>query len=472
VFGRRLTQWTIACALFALGVGLVVSNGAASSASPGAGQRSLGVIIPWSSTWFSQLDAVSQKIGAAPAIVGSYRDWTIPLVNSSQLDGVISRGAVPQVTWEPWDASGSASAPGYALSTIADGSHDAYIRASAQAAAAYGKPFQLRFAPEMNGSWAPWEGSLNGNTPQLYVAAWRHVVTIFRAANATNVEWVWAPNNGPTSTIASYYPGDDYVDFIGLDGYNWGSGLGEWQTFTQVFGPSYAIVAALSSTKPIEITETAAAEAGGSKASWITSAFLNEIPASFPRVVAVIWFDENKETDWRIDSSPTTLLAYQQVAASPLWAGQSTFAGTTGATTTDSPTTTSTTTATTTTGGTTTIGSTATNGSTTTGTTISPTPSSPTVSLATPTLSVSSYGRSSASFSWDSVSGATAYTVEGATDSSFSAPIDFNVRGRAPTVRGLLAATGSWFRLRAPAAFVNYACLFAALLTTAGKPHK
>jgi hypothetical protein len=455
VLGRRPAQWTIACALFALGVGLAVSNGAAFSASTGAGGRSLGISIPWSSTWLSQLDAVSQQIGAAPAIVGSYRDWTIPLVNGAQLDGVISRGAVPQVTWEPWDASGSPSDPSYALSTITDGSHDAYIQASAQAAAGYGKPFQLRFAPEMNGNWAPWEGSLNGNTPQLYVAAWRHVTMIFRAAGATNVQWVWAPNNGPTSTIASYYPGDDYVDVIGLDGYNWGSGLAQWQTFTQAFGPSYAIVTALSSTKPIEITETASAEAGGSKASWITSAFLTEIPASFPRVVAVIWFDVNKETDWRIDSSPTALSAYQQVAGSPLWGGQSTATATTGA---NSSTTTSTTPAA--------------SATPTTSTTTDTTTSATTVSLATPFLSVSSYGRSSASFSWASVPGATGYTVEAATDSSFSAPVDVDVSGTSATVSRLQSATSYWFRLRATVGSVGSAWSPSAPLTTTGKPHK
>jgi hypothetical protein len=452
MFGRRPTRWMIVCLLFGLGVALAYSSGSATSATAGTGGRGLGIVIPWSSSWLSQLDAFSQEVGAPPAIVGSYRDWTIPLINSSQLDGVISRGAVPQVTWEPWDAIGSPTDPNYALSTITNGSHDAYLQASAQAAAAYGKQFQLRFAPEMNGSWAPWEGSVNGNTPQLYVAAWQRVVSIFRAAGARNVQWVWAPNNGPTGTIASYYPGDSYVDFIGLDGYNWGSSLGQWQTFTQVFGPSYAIVTSLSATKPIEITETASAETGGVKSSWITSAFLNEIPASFPRVVAVIWFDENKETDWRVDSSLTSLAAYQQVAASSLW-GDRSWAP---ATTTNSSTTT---------------GSTTTTSSTTTTAPLLA-PSSTTVGLATPSLSLSSYGRMSASFSWTAVSGATGYTIEMATDSAFSAPADLNVSGTAATVTGLQSATGYWFRLRATAGSLSSAWSSLLSLTTTGKPHK
>lgn len=282
--------------------------------------RNLGVVIPWSATYLNDLDAFSQKIGAAPKIVGSFRDWTIPLINPSLMDAVTARGAIPQITWEPWDPTLGTNQLDYALSTIPSGAHDAYIQASAAAAAAYGKPFQLRFAPEMNGSWAPWEGAINGNTPAEYVAAWQHVVSLFRAAGATNVTWVWAPNNGPTGTIASYYPGDSWVDVLGIDGYNWGS-ADVWQTFTQVFGAAYDIVTSLNATKPVVIAETASNQAGGDKAAWITSAYLTEIPTRFPRVTGVIWFDVNKEVDWRIDSSLASLAAYQAVAASSSWGG-------------------------------------------------------------------------------------------------------------------------------------------------------
>ena len=222
--------------------------------------------------WQNDLDAFSRQVGGAPAIVGLYRDWTIPLINISQLDASISRGArsAGHVGTVGRDQEYK-SDPNYALSTIVAGAHDGYLQASAQAAAAYGKQFQLRFAPEMNGSWAPWEGSVNGNTPALYVAAWQHVVSIFRAAGATNVRWVWSPNNGPTSTIPSYYPGDAWVDYIGIDGYNWGSSLGSWQSFSQVFGPASAVVTSLSAVKPIQISEMASAETGGNKAAWITS---------------------------------------------------------------------------------------------------------------------------------------------------------------------------------------------------------
>jgi hypothetical protein len=335
------------------------------------------------------------------------------------------------------------------------GSYDAYIKASAQAAAAYGKQFQLRFAPEMNGSWAPWEGSVNGNTPALYVAAWRHVVSIFRAAGATNVQWVWSPNNGPTSTIASYYPGDSWVDVIGIDGYNWGSSLGSWQSFTQVFGPAYAVVTSLSAVKPIQISETASAETGGDKPAWITSAFLSEIPTSFPRLIAVIWFDENKETNWSIDSSTAALAAYRQIVASSLWGGQS-WAGETD---TSSTTTTMT----------------ITSSAPTTTSPADPSPTTTTVtsmSLSTPSVSVSNYGRSSVSLGWRAVSGAAGYTVEVSTSSSFSVPTDVDAGGTTATVTGLQSATVYWFRLRATAGSASSSWSSPVSVTTTGKPHR
>ena len=368
------------------------ANGASVSAA--ITTRSLGVVIPWSPDYLTQLDAFSQEVGAAPKLVMSYRDWTLALIDSTQMDAVIARGAIPQITWEPWDPTQGINQPAYALSTITSGAHDAFIQASAAAAAAYGKPFQLRFAPEMNGSWAPWEGTINGNTPAGYVAAWQHVVSIFRAAGATNVTWVWAPNNGPTGTIAAYYPGDSWVDVLGLDGYNWGS-ADVWQTFTQVFGTAYDIVTSLNATKPVMITETASAEAGGDKAAWITSAYLTEIPTRFPRVTAVIWFDVNKEVDWRVDSSSASLAAYQSVVASPSWGG-----------------------------------------------TLPP-------ALAVPTLSIIGKTRSSISLTWQAVPLATGYTLERATNPAFSSPTDVTTSGTSITVSGLASGKTYWFRIRA-----------------------
>ena len=141
---------------------------------------------------------------------------------------------------------------------------------------------------------------------------------IFREEGATNVQCIWSPNvaySGSTP-FGDLYPGDAYVDWVGLDGYNGGRALSQrWLSFSQIFMASYETLAAMGS-KPMMITETASTELGGDKAAWIRQGLLNDIPSKFPRVHAVIWFNENKETDWRVNSSPQSLAAYREVAAS------------------------------------------------------------------------------------------------------------------------------------------------------------
>ena len=173
----------------------------------------------------------------------------------------------------------------------------------------------------MNGVWAPWEAGVNGNTPQDYIDAWRHVHAVFAGHGAQNAMWVWGPNvfgGGAAKDLTPYYPGSDVVDVLALDGYNWGS-LDVWQTYSQVFGPSYDVLARLDSQKPVMVAETASTESDGNKAAWITSAFTREIPSRTPRVKIVVWFDVNKETDWRVDSSQTSLDAYRAIATSAAW---------------------------------------------------------------------------------------------------------------------------------------------------------
>jgi hypothetical protein len=288
--------------------------------NPGA-PRQLGVTLAWSSSWSSDLVAYSARVGRVPSVVQTYRDMQYAMLNPDQMNTVAAMGALPLVTIEPWDSS-SITDPRYTLKNIIRGDFDAWFRAGADTARTYGKPFYLRFAPEMNGAWAPWEAGINGNTPQEYVNVWRHVHAIFVSAGATNAIWVWSPNvfstGGKAVDFTPYYPGSDMVDVLGLDGYNWGS-ADVWQTWTQVFGNSYVSLCALDPSKPVIIAETASAEAGGDKAAWITSAYTREIPIVMPRVKIVLWFDEMKETDWRVESSVSSLGAYRSVATSSNW---------------------------------------------------------------------------------------------------------------------------------------------------------
>lgn len=149
---------------------------------------------------------------------GSYQMFYAPW-----FDNVRNHGAIPLIDWSSWHLGSGVNQPEFKLSSITNGVHDAYIRQWALDAKSWGHPFFLRFDWEMNGNWQfPWSEQLNGNQPGDYIVAWRHVHDIFTQNGVTNVTWVWCPNiSSPTTRpMASLYPGDAYVDWTCLDGYN------------------------------------------------------------------------------------------------------------------------------------------------------------------------------------------------------------------------------------------------------------
>ena len=212
------------------------------------------------------------------------------------------------VTWEPW---------GYNSLLINNGQTDNYIHDFARSARSYGKTFLLRPMHEMNSNWYPWAlGDSKVNTNTSNIQAWKHIVNIFRQEGATNAKFVWCINAGNVGAGASFvgaYPGDEYVDYVGVDGYNWGttqSWGSTWTTFDQTFSSSYQALTRISS-KPVLIPEWASAEIGGNKAAWIADAFQQLSSSKYSRIVGVYWFHMKKETDWRIDSSQAALEAYK-----------------------------------------------------------------------------------------------------------------------------------------------------------------
>jgi beta-mannanase len=235
---------------------------------------------------------------------------------TQRASAIVARSAKPLVTLEFWDYTKGVTQPDWDLDSITSGSHDAQIRAFARGAKAFGQPLWIRPLHEMNSNWYPWSGTANGNSPDDYVPAFRHIVDIFAAEGATNASFVWCPNNDsvpntPANAISAYYPGDAYVDCIGLDGYNFGTGFSwsSWRSFSNVFGDSYSAVTSMSS-KPVVICETGCSESGGSKAAWIADMFA-AVPTAFPRVRGIVWFNTNAECDWRIESDVTSLAAFK-----------------------------------------------------------------------------------------------------------------------------------------------------------------
>jgi beta-mannanase len=253
------------------------------------------------------ISSFQTMIGKKLAVVLWYVHWTDPFP-SAEADTVNANGSIPLITWEPWITHELGT-----LEAIASGSYESYVRNFLQAAKDWGKPLFLRFAHEMNGNWYPWCGN-----PDAYKLAWIYICNLKKELKADNVSLVWCPNNtnlpdAPWNNPAAYYPGDDYVDWIGMDGYNWG--YERWQSFDSVFSSVYGALTALTS-KPLMIGEFGAAEQAGSKADWITNAFA-KIKSNYPRVKLFCWFNINKERDWRVDSSPSAEAAFRNALRDP-----------------------------------------------------------------------------------------------------------------------------------------------------------
>lgn len=235
---------------------------------------------------------------------------------------------VPLITWEPWKFSQTDfDQPEYRLHSIATGQHDIFLKKWLKQARDSGRPLFIRFAHEMNGNWYPWGDQVNSHAD--YREAWRHVVDVGKQVGATNITWVWSPNEVMgTQNLDEYYPGDDYVDWIGISGFNWG-GLEPWQSwrnFNQIFAPTLRQVKKYD--KPIMLAEIGAIEnprgGGQTKAAWIKET-LDYIKKSDPPIDLFIWFNLANETSdkvyhWEIDSTSLSVQAMKDGLADPAFA--------------------------------------------------------------------------------------------------------------------------------------------------------
>jgi len=289
------------------------STGGASPAghggSAGQGPDSSDLLVPASGAWLGQyygdasIAATTTKLGRTLPIHLNYWAWEDDWTKGETVAD-LAAGRIPLISWEPANID---------FEDIVSGSLDATIKSRAAGAKALKEKFFLDFAAEMNGDEA-W----SGNNAKLYVDAYRHIHDLFVAAGATNVVWAWCPNvsdtDGTNSATLSYYPGDDYVDWTGVDGYNWGGS--EWQSFHDVFKDIYPLLA--GKKKPILIGEMASSETGGNKAEWL-NAMIPSLKNDFPWIKGVVWFDVNKERDWRISSSAATEKAFRALAEDPFF---------------------------------------------------------------------------------------------------------------------------------------------------------
>jgi mannan endo-1,4-beta-mannosidase len=364
----RVARAVSACMLFLLAMAVVALQGcgnqpSSSTTSPGSGAggssvatpvapSACGTVEPPSKGAFigiyrppapfkmealaSYTETISPK---PPALLAWYQPWAES--GTSQFDqamvaSVFRRAAVPLITWEPWDPGTNANmvkdpgtAPDWRLRKILDGDYDDYIQSWARSAKAARGPVMIRPMPEMNGRWYPWSGTTNGNTPQEYVETWRYIHDMFEAEGASNVTWVWSINwesipNTAENRFAAYYPGDEYVDWVGISGFNWGTTDppdSRWRTFEEIYRKPLAYLRTLG--KPIVLAEIGCVEQGGSKADWLTDAYAR-VRTAHPEVKAVVYFDSlevrpQDVQDWRIATSASSAQAYRAAVADPYY---------------------------------------------------------------------------------------------------------------------------------------------------------
>ncbi|MCT1353172.1 glycoside hydrolase family 26 protein [Gordonia sp. p3-SID1431] len=221
--------------------------------------------------------------------------------------------AIPVLSLEPWNPQVGPSQPEFRLSSIVAGQHDSDLQRWAAELGSWGHPVLLRFAQEMNGTWYPWSVGLYGNTAAEYRAAWVRMHRIV-SAQAPNAEFVWTPNvlTEGTRDFVDCYPGDRFVDYLGLDGYNWGDTPGHrWQSPEKLFSASVAALRQLSAARPIVLTEVGCADGAdpGQKARWISEFF--DVVMGNSDVTGFMWFQTDKERDWRLNSTPSSTQAFR-----------------------------------------------------------------------------------------------------------------------------------------------------------------
>lgn len=265
--------------------------------------------------------AAAQQLGRRLDVLTVYEAfvWERSLPTTF-LDAAAAAGCTPELTWEPWDPRAGKHQEAYTAGQIAGGRYDTYVGTWAKQAASYDKPFRLRFAHEMNGDWYPWAVGAPGGSPQDYVAAYRRVRGIFDDAGAKRVEWVWCPNvivNGNADAITRCYPGDNFVDIVGADGYNFGDRPGhQWTQPAELFGNTLALLAQLAQGKPVWINEVGCGDQGGDKSRWISD-FISWLAGTDVRGLSWFEVDGNPDApDWRLTTSAATTAAAKAALAS------------------------------------------------------------------------------------------------------------------------------------------------------------
>lgn len=301
-----------------------------------------GVMVgAWLGDWPSDekdlIDDFEGMVGKPLDIVDVYLDWFTPYENVSHTQRLIAReGSIAMLTWEAQTLTTVDIIEGTKRLPLRDGRFpplddylDEFSSGACRVARETQTPVFIRVLHEMNGNWFAWGITYEGsdgkrpNTDESYRMAWIKIHEAFRSKCASQVRFVWATNHfsvGEGAAFLGAYPGDDYVDFVGIDGYNWGDNADwGWQSFETLFRPAYCALTR-ATAKPILVAEIASSERGGDKAAWLRD-FVQRL-GQYDRIRGFVYLHDNKyeieirgEMDWPVDSSPASLEAFREGVA-------------------------------------------------------------------------------------------------------------------------------------------------------------
>jgi Glycosyl hydrolase family 26 len=259
----------------------------------------IGVAEPGEIASYHAVNSFAASIGRQPDIVLYYSSWKESFQERFASEAH-AHGATPFVQMSPGDTT---------LAAIAAGHYDAYLKSYADQIRAFGHPVIVGFAAEMNGDWDPW--GYRHTSPAVFVAAWRHIVTLFRQQTANNVIWLWTINvseYGITGPIQDWWPGASYVTWVGIDGYYYMRSY----TFDDAFLPTIAEVR-IFTDRPIILSEVAIGQVAG-QATKIPDLFAGVLDN---HLLGFVWFDQAQDggiyhQDWRLENSSTGLAAFRR----------------------------------------------------------------------------------------------------------------------------------------------------------------
>ncbi|OGR44304.1 MAG: hypothetical protein A2X35_02440 [Elusimicrobia bacterium GWA2_61_42] len=284
--------------------------------------------LPWQRTYRFETEQpgcvagiISENYGALglpTGFISFYLAWGDGFP-AAEIKAARAASSILALTWEPYLKSDPDRS---LLGEIAAGGYDAYMRSMAAAIKAYRKPVLIRWGHEPNGDWYAWAGAKNSRDAGQYRLAWRRMAGIIRAEAGPKARLVFSVNGEDKpaekwNRFENYYPGDEYTDAVGLDIYNWGDtqAWSAWSRPNLLLKDPYARALALAPDKPVFLTEVASCSSGGNKAEWVRRLFYR-LQSRYTAVKGFMWFDYDKECDWRVSADPGAASVYSAGANS------------------------------------------------------------------------------------------------------------------------------------------------------------